>query len=181
MTSQVPASEMITALVTPFMERSKMDVRFLTPFVKAAVEVLTTEVGGPIERGELSLHRSAYTTNDINVLLTMVGRLQGVVIYGMSSSVALSIVSKIMGQSFTEFDELAQSGVAELGNVITGRASTLLATGGHITNLSVPMLVIGQALISVLDFPRVVVPLHCACGPLEVHLALREVPEKATS
>jgi len=154
-----------------------MDVRFLTPFVKAAVDVLTAEIGGPIERGELSIQQSTYTTNDLNVMLTLVGRLQGVAIYGMDQATSLGIVSQIMGQRFGTLDELAQSGVAELGNVITGRASTMLAAAGYISSISVPLLVIGQAKIAVVDLPRLVVPLVTRHGTLDVHLALREIPD----
>jgi|YNPNPStandDraft_1061719.scaffolds.fasta_scaffold06543_2 chemotaxis protein CheX len=167
--------ELITDLVTPFIQKSKMDVRFLTPFLKAAIEVLTAELGGPVRRGELSLQRSAYTTAEVNVLITLVGRVQGVVIYGLSQATALAIVSQIMGQPFDSLDNLAQSGVGELGNVITGRASTLLANEGYASQLSVPMLVIGKAKISLLDFPRLVVPLLIQHGQIDVHLALREV------
>jgi len=174
--SELPQSPISVDLVTPFIQRSRMDVRFLTPFLKGAVDVLTTELGGPIERGELSLRRSAYTTQAVNVLLTLVGRIQGVVIYGMSQSTALAMVSQIMGQPFEVMDDLAQSGVAEIGNVITGRASMLLAAEGYTAKLSIPMLVMGEAMISILDFPRVVVPLVCQHGAIEVHLALREVP-----
>jgi chemotaxis protein CheX len=107
-------------------------------------------------------------------MLTVVGKLRGVVIYGMPEYTALGIVSHIMGQRLGEIDDLVQSGIAELGNVITGRAGTLLAGMGYATHLSVPTLVLGRAMISVLDFHRVVVPMTCEYGPIAVHLALRE-------
>lgn len=172
--------EIIAPLVETQTERPKMDVKFLVPFIKAAAEVLTTEVGGPIQRGEISLHRSGYTTNDVSVILSIVGRLQGVVVYGMSQATALAVVSQLIGQPFQEMDELAQSGIAEIGNVITGRASMLLAEAGYVTNISVPTLVLGKALISVLDFQRLVVPILFKHGQLEVHLALREVSDNGT-
>lgn len=152
-----------------------MDVRFLTPFLKAAVEVLSSELGVPVERGEIFAQKSACTTDEVNVVLTLVGRLQGVVVYGMAEETALAIVTRILGQNFRQMDDLAQSGVAELGNVITGRASTLLAEAGYHTALSVPMLIVGQVTVSMLDLPRVVVPLLTRYGQVKVHLALREV------
>lgn len=162
-------------VVIPFNERSpRMDVKFLLPFIQAAAEVLTAEIGGPVERGDIALHRTAYTMNEVNVILTIVGRLQGVVIYGMSQATALGMVSQIIGEPMQEMDELVQSGIAEIGNVITGRASVLLASAGYVTNISVPTLVIGKAMISVLDFHRLAVPLKFKHGQLEVHLTLRE-------
>ncbi len=152
-----------------------MNVRFINPFIVAAGEVLRSEIQTEVQRGEIKLHRSACTSNDVTTLLTLVGRVEGVVLYGMSIPTAMAFVSKMLGQSFTEFDELAQSGIAELGNVITGRASTLLAAEGYSSQISVPALIIGhQVTISTLDFQRLVVPLTTSHGPLEVHLALRE-------
>ena len=112
-----------------------MDAKFLSAFLQSAVEVITTEVGGTVERGQVTLERTSYATNDVNVILTVVGRLRGVVIYGMPQTTALNIVSQIIGQPVEELDELAESGIAEAGNVITGRASTILSSG-HPMNLS---------------------------------------------
>jgi len=86
------------------------------------------------------------------------------------------MVSRMMGQTCTEFDNLAQSGIAELGNVISGRASINLSNAGIQTNISPPTMLIGKGLqISTLDFPRIVVPLRTEMGEMTVHLALREV------
>ncbi len=152
-----------------------MNVRFMTPFVEAANEVLQAEVGMPVRRGKLALHKSSLTADDVTVLLSLVGQVQGVVLYGMSLPTSLALVSRMMGQEFNEFDTLAQSGIAELGNVITGRATIKLAEAGYIANISPPTLVQGKGVtISTLDFPRIVVPLICDLGEITVHLALRD-------
>jgi len=101
-----------------------MNVNFLNPFVDAAVEVLQAEVDVAATKGLLDLQKSALTTDDITVLIHLVGQVHGVVLYGLPFSTGLKMVSHIMDQEFTEFGSLAQSGVAELGNVITaGRPS----------------------------------------------------------
>jgi chemotaxis protein CheX len=57
--------------------------------------------------------------------------------------------------------------VAELGNVITGRASVKLAEAGYEAVISPPTLLSGKgATISTLDFGRLVVPLNSECGSL---------------
>lgn len=152
-----------------------MNVKFMTPFVEAANEVLQAEVGMAVRRGTLALHKSSLTTDDVTVLLSLVGQVQGVVLYGMSLPTSLGLVSRMMGQQFSEFDSLAQSGIAELGNVITGRATIRLAEAGYTTNISPPTLIQGRGVtISTLDVPRIVVPLVCDLGEIMVHLALRD-------
>jgi chemotaxis protein CheX len=95
----------------------------------------------------------------------------------MSTQTGLSMVSKILGQEFKELDALAQSGVAEIGNVISGRATVKLAEAGYQSTISPPTMVIGKGVkISTLDFPRIVTPLVTELGNITVHLALRESP-----
>jgi chemotaxis protein CheX len=158
------------------------NVKFMNPFVEAAAEVLAKEVSAKVERGTLSLQKSAMTSDQITVLLSLVGQVQGVVLYGLSISTALSLVSKMMGQEFNEFDNLAQSGIAELGNVITGCATVKLSKEGFAAEISPPTLVLGEGIqISTLDFPRVVVQLMTEMGDITVHLALRESPPGSES
>jgi chemotaxis protein CheX len=154
-----------------------MNVKFMNPFVEAATEVLLAEANAPTTRGSLSLQKSALTSDDVTVLISLVGQVQGVVLYGLSTKTALALVSRMMGQEFSEFDGLAQSGVAELGNVITGRATIKLAETGFVSNISPPTLIHGKSVtISTLDFARIVVPLTSELGDIVVHLALRENP-----
>jgi chemotaxis protein CheX len=152
-----------------------VNANFVNPFIEAAYEVLEAELGTTVRRGHLSLEHSGCTTDDVTVLISLVGRAQGVVLYGMSEATAMAIVSRILGQPFDTFDELAQSGIAELGNVITGQAGQRLAAAGFESNLSPPTLILGQGTtISTLDVQRLLVPLLTELGKLQIHLALRE-------
>jgi chemotaxis protein CheX len=152
-----------------------MNAKLLNPFIQGAVEVLKAEVGVAVSRGDLTLQKSSLTSDDITVLINLIGDVYGVVMYGMDTSSAVNIVSEIMGQRFSELNSLAQSGIAELGNVISGRATVRFSEAGYQSNISIPMIVMGNGIeISTLDFPRIVVPLETQFGLLTVHLALRE-------
>jgi chemotaxis protein CheX len=103
---------------------------FITPFPKAANEVLESELGASPQRGQVGLQKSVYTTDDVTAVTGVTGQVQGRVLYVMTGTTARSIVSKMTGQEFTEFDALAQSGIGEIGNVTTGRAAVLLGEAG---------------------------------------------------
>ncbi len=151
-----------------------MKAEYLNPFVEAAGEVIQAEVHLDIRRGELAVQHSAFTADEITVLISLVGQVEGLALYGMSIATGLALVSRMMAREFPEFDDLAQSGVAELGNVITGRASVKLTEAGLRSNISPPTLIQGKGVkISTLQFPRVVVPLIFELGEIQVHLALR--------
>lgn len=152
-----------------------MNVKFLNPFIEAAFEVLKAEAGVNPARGPLGLEQNEYKTDDITVILALVGAVEGTVYYGMSNDTAMLLVSKMIGENITSFNSLAQSGIAELGNVITGRASVKLSVAGYEATISPPTLLLGKdATISTLDFARIVVPVMFDGAQINIHLALRD-------
>lgn len=153
-----------------------MKVEFVNPFIKAATEVLDAELGADSQRGNLRLEKSSVTSDEITAMVGVTGNVSGLVLYSMSQDTALGIVSRMLGQEVSEFDALAQSGIGELGNVITGRAGVLLAEAGYASNITPPALVIGKGtMITTLDLNRLVFPLHTEVGGLEVQVVLKAV------
>lgn len=155
-----------------------INVKYLNPFLDAASDVLRAEVQVNVTKGSLSLQKSALTSNDVAVLINLVGQIQGVVLFEMSTKTGMAVVSRILDQEFTEFDNLAQSGIAELGNVISGRATVEMSKAGYDSTISPPTLILGSGTqISTVDFNRIVVPMTTDLGDIIVHLALRESPK----
>ena len=151
-----------------------MKVEFVNPFIDAASEVLESELGGAVRRGALRLHKSAVTTDEVTAIVGVTGTVNGLVLYSMDRATALAIVSRTMRREFREFDALAQSGIGELGNVITGRAGVLLSKAGYASNISPPSVVVGRGtLVITLDLNRLVLPLQTELGGLEVQIVLR--------
>ncbi len=152
-----------------------MRAEFVNPFLQATTEVIESETGSGPVRGSIGLQTSAYTSHDVTALIGVTGSVRGVVMVGMSEKTACAVVERIMGQPFPEFDELAQSGIGELGNVITGRAATYLSEAGFPSNLAPPTLVIGRGtMLSTLDIRRLVIPFETEFGPIDVNVALKE-------
>ena len=152
-----------------------MKVKFLNPFVDSACEILKLELCEMVERGDLHLENELYVTDDITVILSLIGSVEGTVFYSMSTDLAVQMTSRLMGGTFDALDKLVQSGIAELGNVITGRASVKLAEAGYDADISTPSLIMGRgATVSTLDHPRLIVPLITSMGTMTIHLALRE-------
>jgi chemotaxis protein CheX len=152
-----------------------MNVKFVNPFVEAASEVIQMETGVSLKRGDLGLEKTPFITNDITVIIALVGQVMGNVLYSMSSQTAVALASGMLGEKLETFDNLAQSGIAELGNVITGQASIKLSNAGYESTISPPTLVVGKgSTISTLDRPRLIVPFNSDYGQIVIHLALRE-------
>lgn len=159
-----------------------MSVNFINPFLRAAQSVLATETGATVRRQAVFLEQNGCTPADVTVLLSIVGEIQGIVLYSMDIDVALALVSRMLGQEHKEFDELAQSGIAEMGNVITGVATTYLAEAGYRCNISVPTVILGKGTqLSTVGFKRLVVPLETDLGLITVHLALRNTRQETVA
>jgi chemotaxis protein CheX len=151
-----------------------MRAEFINPFLQAANEVLESELGATPQRTQVGLQKSAYTTDDVTAVVGVTGSVAGMVLYVMTEATARAIVSKMMGQEFETFDALAQSGIGEIGNVITGRAAVLLAEAGYPSDLAPPMLIVGRGtLVTTLDMQRLVIPLETEFGKIEIQVALR--------
>jgi len=152
-----------------------MRAEFINPFLAAATQVLESELGSPPKRGTIGLQRSAYTSEDVTAVVGVTGSVQGMVLISMTEATARGMVSVMMGQEFHEFDALAQSGIGEIGNVITGRAAVLLAEAGFPSDLAPPMLIVGRGtMLSTLGVQRLVIPLETDFGPIAVQVALKE-------
>ncbi|HEY0583970.1 MAG TPA: chemotaxis protein CheX [Chloroflexota bacterium] len=151
-----------------------MRAEIINPFLQAATEVLESELGSAPRRGTIGLQRSAYTSNEVTSVVAVTGEVAGMVLFAMSEATARAMVSKMMGQDFPELDALAQSGIAEIGNVITGRAAVLLSEAGFPSDLAPPMLLVGRGtMISTLDVQRLVIPMETEFGSIEVQVALK--------
>lgn len=152
-----------------------MNVKYLNPFVQSAHEVLSLEMRENVQRGEVCLENGLYLTDDVTVIISLIGAVNGTVFFSMTTESAVQMASILMGEKLESLDKLAQSGIAELGNVITGRASMKLAEAGYETNISTPSLIIGKgSTLSTLEYPRLIVPLNTSMGSLTIHIALRE-------
>ena len=151
-----------------------MRAEFVNPFLQAASEVLETELGTEPTRGAIGVRKSAYTTEEVTAVVEVTGTIAGLVLYGMPEKTARAIVQHLQGSPCDEFDAVAQSGISELGNVITGRATSLLAEAGFPSSLAPPLLMLGRGrMVSRIDQQRLVIPLETPLGPINIQVVLR--------
>ncbi len=146
----------------------------VNPFVESAYKFLRDEVHMEVTRGQLRLESSKATEGEINVALGVTGDAEGIVIYSMSEKVAKAIASALIGDAVPVFDELAESSIAEMGNIITGQAAAGLEEHGYICKLTPPTIIAGKGvMISTVDIQRLVIPIELPVGLMEISVALR--------
>ncbi|CCW36356.1 predicted inhibitor of MCP methylation, CheC [Chthonomonas calidirosea] len=152
-----------------------MKVQYINPFISAAFQVLEMVLGSKPAKGTLSMRPSIFTSQQCNIITGVTGKVEGQVIYGMSLITADKIASHMLGQPVRTFDQLAASAIAELGNMVTGNAATLLAEAGFPCNITPPTIVRGTNVkMTTLDIPALVVPLCTDFGEIEITVSLQE-------
>ncbi|MFO8059137.1 MAG: chemotaxis protein CheX [Bacillota bacterium] len=155
-----------------------LNVKFINPFISAACRVLEMETGLEVRRGQVCLQKSGTTSKQVTVALGVTGDVTGAVFYGFSEATCRAIVSKMLGEPVPIFDGLAESAIGEMGNVITGLATTELEREGFVCHIAPPTVVTGRGVyISTLDFHRLVMPLETDIGEVEINVALKDCGE----
>lgn len=155
-----------------------MKVEFISPFISAATTVLQTETGMEATKGAPALVESYLLSDDVTVLIGVTGSVRGVVMYGMSEQTAKQIVSTMIGETVADFDSMAESAIAEMGNVMTGLASAKLEGAGYPCTIAPPTVIVGKGTtISTMHIKRIVFPIGTEAGEIQIHVALQEVPK----
>jgi len=151
-------------------------IELVAPFVEAAGRVILQECGEVATKGHLHRVRSPQTSRDVSVLIAITGGVAGLVIYSMSRDTAIGFASRMIGEPVTAFEAMAQSAIAELANMITGQAGIGLERNGFLSDMSPPVLLMGQGnTIATFNLTRLVVPLVVSFGEFTVDIAIKEV------
>ncbi len=152
---------------------SIMKAEVVNPFYIAAKEILEIETDVKCERGKLSLASSKWTTQEITIIINVIGQVRGAFIIGMSSATGKLTAEKMICEKVETINELVVSCLAELGNIIAGRALSKLETVGYLADITPPMFLYGEkAYISTLNRQRIQIPLNTEIGVIELSIAL---------
>lgn len=108
-----------------------MKAEVINPFLESARIVIEQVIQVSPSTGMLGIKDIELIDDHIWIQVGMTGQLSGDIIFGIAEQVALKIVSAMMGgYVITEMDEMGQSAISELGNMISGNASTILSNQG---------------------------------------------------
>ena len=151
-----------------------MKVEFIEPFVKSVYTVLETLVGDKPERGQLALRNTTFTTQQVTIMAGVNGDIEGAALYGMSMVTATKIASAMMGSQVFELDDMASSAICELGNMITGSATTMLSEKGFHVDITPPSVIRGANVEVSTRTAALVVPVQTGHGAIEINVALTE-------
>ncbi|MCM3785895.1 chemotaxis protein CheX [Neobacillus mesonae] len=116
-----------------------MKAEVINPFLESARLVFEQLIQISPSAGKLGIKQVEFLEDHIWILIGMSGQLNGKIVFGIQEEVALRIVSAMMGGFvISEMDEMGQSAISELGNMISGNASTILFNQGIAVDITPP-------------------------------------------
>ncbi|KHM52747.1 chemotaxis protein CheX [Anaerovibrio lipolyticus DSM 3074] len=122
-----------------------MDVKLVNPFIDAFTTVLP-QMGFPTpQRTGMTVNNQNAVSQGVAVIVGFTKEIRGNVVYNMSEDTAKFIASTMMmGMPVENFDEMAQSAISEMSNMLTANAATNLTALGLEVDISTPSLTVGS-------------------------------------
>ena len=122
-----------------------MDVKYINPFLDSFLSVMPQVGLTDVQKKGLKLRDKYITSPGVMIIVGIMGDIKGNVIYATSVESAKHIASAMMmGMPVNELDELAQSAISELTNMLTANAAINFSTENININISTPTLIYGE-------------------------------------
>lgn len=149
-------------------------MEIVKPFIDAVLLVLPMLGLTDIKQGNVVAKDNLATARDVTVLIGLSQDIRGNVAYGLSEECARNIASTMMcGMPVPEFDEMAQSAISELVNMITANAATNLEGLGKVVKISPPTLITGEKITArISQVPTVAIEFITSAGTIELNVGL---------
>lgn len=121
-----------------------MKAEYINPFIESSMQIFKTVANIELGLGKVFLKTDPYRTDDMLIMIGITGGLRGQVVMAMDNDIACTVASNMMGSTVSELDEIAQSALMELSNMVLGTASTILAQRGLAVDITPPSLLMGS-------------------------------------
>lgn len=151
-----------------------MDVNTITPFIEAMMTVLPQLGVNDVKRGALALKDKLVSTNNVTTIIGISKHVRGNVAYSMSEETARKLASTMMmGMPVESFDEMAQSAISEMSNMVAAKATMLFEGQGKIIDISPPTMIIGDDVtVMVSQVRTIAIEVLTEVGMIEVNVGL---------
>lgn len=146
-----------------------MKAEHINPFILSVCKVIKDMCMMDLKIGKPAMKESEYSSDASIIKLGLVGALTGTVILNLDHSTALGIISKMMMMQVNTIDEIGQSAISELGNMIAGNAATVFASNDIIIDITPPDYCLGKEYNGQAG-PTFSIPFTSEAGPISVDI-----------
>ena len=151
-----------------------MNADYINPFLLASARVLKETVFLDAALGKPYLNSFKFSDDSLLIILGIKGAMDGQVILDFKNEVALDIASRMCMMPMTELNELAQSAICELCNMILGNAATVFSTKVIVIDITPPAVCRGGVSYSTDYAANICVPvIYGTDKKIEINVSLK--------
>ena len=144
-------------------------------FSRATVEVLATYLEQPARAGAPVQVSDPSELQEVTVIIGITGDMEGRLMLELSKGCALRLCESMnFGEPFSSLCSLARSTLAEMGNLVAGRAVTMLNDEGSKFSITPPVILCGVGMKASGLLNPTIVPVITEHGTVLVNTAVRE-------
>ena len=152
-----------------------MDVNYINPILSSFINVMPQLGLVNVRKKGISVKSNFIESPGVVIIVGIVGDIRGNVIYGLTIEDAKKIASTMMmGMPVNEFDELAQSAISELTNMLTANVATNFSKDNININISTPTLVHGKFTANATSDKVVCVEMDANGMTIEVNISMEK-------
>lgn len=121
-----------------------MKAEYINPFIESTLSVFNTMIGIEPKKGELYLKKDDEPSFDISGVIGLAGQAVGSVVISLPESLALSVVSKFLGEEKSSIDNDVVDAIGELINMIAGSTKKVFSERSLRFKISIPNVIVGK-------------------------------------
>ena len=150
-----------------------MDVKYVNPFIKATITLFRTMLNTEAVPGKPILKQKPYPSFDVSGIIGLSGSAQGSIAISFPKTMALRVVSVMLGTELKIVGPELTDGIGEVANIIAGNAKQDLA--GMNLMISLPNVIVGidHIITGQSSVPAILVPFGSSLGTFAMELSLK--------
>ena len=116
-----------------------MDVRHINPVIESVGNIMPQLGFAEVSKKGVTLKDRNIQSPGVVIIIGLIGDVKGNIIYGLSIDNAKKIASQMMmGMPVDDFNEMAQSAISELVNMLTANVATNFSRDNITVDISTP-------------------------------------------
>lgn len=156
-----------------------MDVKYINPFLQGTIEVLKKMAYVEPRPGKIYLKETSLADGDVSGIIGITGDMIGSLAISFSEPCICHLISRMLGESYSEAKQEVFDGVGEITNMISGVARTHLEKHGMEVYAAIPSVVYGKdhTINHILKTPSIVIPFETDEGSFVVDVCIKKASE----
>jgi len=153
-----------------------VDVNYINPFVESFNNIMPQLGFCNVQLGEPSQKSKKLIDSGVIIILGIVGDIRGNVAYKLDMASAKKIASTMMMcELVDELDDMAQSALSELANMLTANAATAFSNVGIMVDISAPTMLQGENITVKMNTENTLcVPFFVDDIPIEINISFEK-------